>query len=162
MAISDLFSAADVILDASPGNKWALLEALSTAAAPRLGLPEHEVLDALQDRERLGSTALGKGVALPHAELRDAETPIMLFARLRRAIDFDARDEEPVDLVFLVLWPAATGKGLLPAMSEICRSLRDPQALRRLRAAASPDEVVELVHQLAVAGAEPGSIPERK
>ena len=78
------------------------------------------------------------------------DPPIVLFTRLRRPIDFDARDDEPVDLVFLVLWPAAAGKGLLPAMSEICRALREPQSLRRLRLAETPEEVVQLVRQLTV------------
>ena len=78
------------------------------------------------------------------------DPPVVLFARLRRPIDFDARDDEPVDLVFLVLWPAAAGKGLLPAMSEICRALREPQSLRRLRLAETPEEVVQLVRQLTV------------
>jgi len=125
MGISDHLSAADVMLDPSVRNKRDLLEILATEAANRLGHSKQEILDALQSREKLGSTALGKGVALPHAELPGIVPPIMLFARLRRSIDFDARDAEPVDLVFLVLWPAAATKRLLDAMSEICRALRD-------------------------------------
>ena len=155
MAISDKFTAADVLLDVNAGSKRGLLETLAEEASGRLGRPSQEILEALQARERLGSTALGKGVALPHAELRDGGRPIVLFARLRRPIDFDARDDEPVDIVFLVLWPNGTGKGLLPAMSEICRSLREPQMLRRLRLASTPDEVISLVHQLAAPGPNP-------
>lgn len=147
MGISDLFSAADVILDANPANKAGLLDFLATEAASRKGLSKQDVLGALQAREKIGSTALGMGVALPHAELRDAESPVVLFARLHRGIDFDARDEEPVDLVFLVLWPASNRKGLLPVMSEICRALRDPQSLRRLRLAQEPEDVVQLMRQ---------------
>lgn len=145
MTISDLFSPADVILDASPSNKASLLDFLATEAASRIALAKPDILDALQAREKIGSTALGKGVALPHTELRDAESPVVLFARLRRPINFDARDDEPVDLVFLVLWPAANRKGLLPVMSEICQALRDPQSLRRLRAAKTPEETARLV-----------------
>ena len=150
MAISDLLSAADVILDVSASNKRSLLEVLSAEAASRLGRSSQEILEALRDREQIGSTALGRGVALPHAELSGTHPPIVLFARLQRPIDFDARDDEPVDLVFLVLWPAGAAKGLLPAMSEICRALREPQSLRRLRLAETPEEVVQLVSQLTV------------
>lgn len=150
MAISDLLSAADVILDVSANNKRSLLETLSAEAASRLGCSSQEILEALRAREQIGSTALGRGVALPHAELSGTQPPVVLFTRLRRPIDFDARDDEPVDLVFLVLWPAGAAKGLLPAMSEICRALREPQSLRRLRLAETPEEVVQLVRQLTV------------
>lgn len=147
MSIPELFSEPNVILDAETANKAALLDLLAAEAGQRLGLPKPDVLAALQAREKIGSTALGRGVALPHAELRDVQAPLVLFARLRRAINFDARDEEPVDLVFLVLWPAAARKGLLPVMSDICRALRETQTLRRLRAAETPEEVVRLVLQ---------------
>jgi len=157
MAISDILTVSDVLLDVDAANKRGLFGILAGEAAVRLGRPGEEILEALQARERLGSTGLGKGVALPHAELSDTETPLMLFARLHRPVDFDAGDGEPVDLVFLVLWPASAGKGLLPVMSEICRSLREPQALRRLRLAATPEEVAGLLHQLA--GPKPASEP---
>ena len=152
MAISDLLSVADVILDVSASNKRSLLEVLSDEAASRLGRSSQEILEALRDREQIGSTALGRGVALPHAELSGTHSPIVLFTRLQRPIDFDARDDEPVDLVFLVLWPAGGGKGILPTISEICLALREPQSLRRLRLAETPEEVVELVRQLTVPG----------
>ncbi|SMH37073.1 PTS sugar transporter subunit IIA [Azospirillum agricola] len=160
MSISDLFSTADVILGASPANKAGLLDLLADEAANRLGLPKPDVLAALQAREKIGSTALGRGVALPHAELRDAQAPVVLFARLGRGVNFDARDEEPVDLAFLVLWPTAARKGLLPAMSEICRALRDPQTLRRLRAAETPEEVVQLIQQATVPDPDEDVVPE--
>lgn len=147
MAITELFSEDDVILDAAPANKAALLDRLATEAAARSGRPAPEILDALLAREKIGSTALGKGVALPHTELADLAEPVVLFARLQRAVDFDARDDEPVDLVFLALWPASNRKGLLAAMSEICGALRDPQSLRRLRGAATPDDAARIVLQ---------------
>lgn len=145
MRISDRISAADVVLDLNAGSKRALLQALAAEAARRLGRPEEEILRALQDREALGSTALGRGVALPHARLAGDDPPVRIFARLHRPIDYEARDEEPVDLVILVLWPEAEAEGFLPALSATCRALREPQALRRLRAAASAEEVVALL-----------------
>jgi len=147
MGITGLFSSADVILDLNADSKRNLLRILSAEAARRLGRPEQEVLGALQAREQLGSTALGKGVALPHARLSGDSPPVMLFARLRRPIDFEARDDEPVDLVFLMLWPEASPEGFLPALSEVCRALRESRVLRRLRFAESPDDVVALLRQ---------------
>ena len=162
MGISDVFSAADVILEASPTSKAGLLELLATEAAKRIGLSKQDILSALQAREKIGSTALGKGVALPHTELQGAESPVVLFARLRRPISFDAGDDEPVDLVFLVLWPATAGKGLLPVMSEICRTLRNPQSLRHLRLAETPEDVARFMHQATASTAGQNSTPEEK
>jgi PTS system nitrogen regulatory IIA component len=147
MRITDLLSAADVILDLNAGSKRSLLQTLAAEAANRFGHQEQVVLDALLARERLGSTALGRGVALPHARLEGDALPAMLCLRLRHPIDYEARDDEPVDLVFLMLWPEASPEGFLPALSEICRALRDPQVLRRLRLAGRAEEVVALMHQ---------------
>ncbi|MBU8539148.1 PTS sugar transporter subunit IIA [Falsiroseomonas tokyonensis] len=147
MAITERISAADVRLDLGAGSKRALLQTLAAEAAQRLGRPEQEILEALEDRENLGSTALGRGVALPHARLPGESPPVMLFARLKRPIDYEAKDDEPVDLVILVLWPEAAPEGFLPALSDTCRALREPAALRQLRAAATPEEVVALLHR---------------
>ena len=139
MRITDHLSAADVILDLGATTRAAVLQRLAAEAAARLGRTDAEVLDALQARESLGSTALGRGVALPHARLGGDLRPVALFARLRRPVEFDARDEEPVDLVILVIWPDASPEGFLPMLSETCRALREPQTLRRLRAATEPE-----------------------
>jgi PTS system nitrogen regulatory IIA component len=148
--LPDHFSAADELLDASARNKRALLELLAEEAARRLPGAKDEILEALRAREVLGSTAFGKGIALPHALLPDGGGPMMLFARLRRPIDFDARDGEPVDLFFLVLWPPADPKGLLNAMSDIVRALRSPDVPHRLRAATTPEGLVEILRHAEV------------
>ena len=145
MGISGRLSAADVILDLDAASKHDVLQLLATEAAGRLGRPEREVLGALAARERLGSTALGRGVALPHARLAGSSPPLALLARLRRPVEFEARDEEPVDLVILVLWPGASPEGFLPALSGIVRTLRDPLVLRRLRRARTPGEAAALL-----------------
>jgi PTS system nitrogen regulatory IIA component len=154
MGLAEHLSAADVILDLGATSKRAVLQRLAAEAAARLGRAEDEVLDALQARENLGSTALGRGVALPHARLEGDPRPVALVARLRRPVDYEARDEEPVDLVILVLWPQESPDGFLPALAETCRALREPQVLRRLRAAATAEEVVGLL-----AAPPPGSAP---
>ncbi|HLS69653.1 MAG TPA: PTS sugar transporter subunit IIA [Kiloniellales bacterium] len=147
MAINAFFSPDDVILGLSVADKRELFQALAAASASRGGPPEKEALDALNAREKLGSTALGKGVGLPHAELKAATSPLMLFVRLEAAIDFDAQDDEPVDLVFLVLWPESSNKEFLSTMSTLCRVLRDSQTLRRLRQAETTDRIVEILHE---------------
>lgn len=131
----------------SARNKKALLEAMAAEVAPRLGRPPQEILGALEDREELGSTGLGQGVALPHAQLPGTFSPVVLFWRLTRPIDFDARDGEPVDLVFLVLWPAEDGGGVLTAVSGICRALREAGLPRQLRLASGREKVVELMRE---------------
>lgn len=147
MAILAQFDSADVCLALTAKTKTALLEALAAEAAARLDRPADEILKALQGREALGSTALGHGAALPHAQLDGAQAPFLLFARLARPVEFDARDGEPVDLVFLVLWPAAATKDLLSAMAEIARVLQDANIRRGLRNAATADDIVDLLRQ---------------
>jgi PTS system nitrogen regulatory IIA component len=145
MGISDRVSAVDVMLDLSVGNKRDLLKAMARQAAILLDRPEAEILGALSAREELGSTALGNRVAVPHAQLPGEFPGLLLFARLRRPIEFEAPDSDPVDLVFLVLWSAEDPKGLLQAVGEICRRLREPEVLRRLRLAVRPQDVSEVL-----------------
>lgn len=145
MGITDHLAVADVILDLDATSKRGVLERLASEAARRSERDEAEILDALRAREGLGSTALGRGVALPHARLKGDAPPLALFARLRRPIDFEARDEEPVDLVILVLWPEASLEGFLPTLADTCRSLREPQVLRHLRSAKAAEDVVALL-----------------
>jgi len=145
--LSDHFSAADVLLGASARNKRALLALLAEEGARRLSLAPDEIFDALHSREVLGSTAFGKGLALPHALVPVDGPPVLLFVRLGRAVDFDARDGEPVDLFFMALWPQEDTKGLLNAMSDVSRVLRGPDVLPRLRAARSAQDVVEILRQ---------------
>ena len=118
------------------------------------------MLDALSARERLGSTALGRGVALPHARLAGSFPPLALLARLRRPVDFEARDGQPVDLVILVLWPKISPEGFLPALSGICGALRDPQVPRRLRRARTPVEAAALLRRGASPPAGRAEAPE--
>lgn len=145
MRTTELFPDTGILLDLHAAGKRDLLERLAAEAATLQGRDAGVVLDAMLAREKLGSTALGRGVGLPHARIEGDHPPLMLFARLRRGLDFEARDDEPVDLVFMILWPEATPEGFLPALSELCRALRDPQVLRRLRQASSAAEVLEVL-----------------
>ncbi|NGM20084.1 PTS transporter subunit EIIA [Roseomonas stagni] len=145
MAITDHLAPTGIFIDLSESTKDAVLQRLSAEAAQRLQRPVEDVLEAVEARERLGSTALGRGVALPHARLEGDHPPLVLFARLRRPVEFDARDEEPVDLVILVIWPESAPDGFLPTLADTCRSLRQAQHLRKLRAARTAEEVLALL-----------------
>ncbi len=147
MTIFSQLDTAGVCLDIAAKNKAALLEALAAEAAARIGRPADEILEALQKREKLGSTALGHGAALPHAQLPGEAPPFVLFARLAQPVDFDARDGEPVDLVVVVLWPAAATKDLLTAMAGIARVLQDSGLRRSLRGAGTAEQVAQLLRQ---------------
>jgi PTS system nitrogen regulatory IIA component len=145
MKISDFLSPADVMLDVKSANKGELLRLLSARAAAGSGLDVSEVVTLILKREELGSTGVGNGVALPHARLVGLKTPFSLFARLRRAIDFEAIDDQPVDLVFLLLLPESENGEQLNALACAARALRDPEVLKQIRGAADPDALFRAI-----------------
>jgi PTS system nitrogen regulatory IIA component len=136
MKITDVLSPADIILDLRASDKMSLLRQLSTQAARELGLDSREVSEQIAKREELGSTGVGNGVALPHARLAGLKAPFGILARLHHGIDFAAIDDQPVDLVFLILLPGA-GDGAAPlnALACVARTLRDHETLQRIRGA---------------------------
>jgi len=145
MNISDFLSQADVKLDVRADDKIRLLRQLSTHAAAELGLNADEVSTEIVKREELGSTGVGNGVGLPHAQLRGLKWPFGLFARLRHAIDFKAIDDQPVDLVFLLLLPDASDGAQLNALACVARVLRDPETLQRIRGAGDRDALFRAI-----------------
>jgi PTS system nitrogen regulatory IIA component len=125
-------------------KKQALQEICATAA--RLtGIAEREIFDIVLQRERLGSTGVGNGVAIPHGKLRALDRLVGVFARLQRPIDFNALDDLPVDLVFLLLAPESAGADHLKALARIARVLREPAVAQKLRVA---EDAAELYHIL--------------
>lgn len=143
MNISDFLSQANVELDVRAGDKTYLLRQLSTQAAAELGLNPNEVSTEIAKREELGSTGVGNGVALPHARLRGLKVPFGLFTRLTHAIDFGAIDDQPVDLVFLLLLPDVSEDA--HALACVARTFRDPQTLQRIRAAGDRDALFRAI-----------------
>ncbi len=115
-------------------SKKQLLHELAARSAERLGLDARAVFEALMDRERLGPTAMGRGVAIPHARLAEVNRISGYFARLDRGVDFDAADDQPVDLVFLLLAPEDAGADHLRALARVSRLLRDEGRCAKLRA----------------------------
>jgi PTS system nitrogen regulatory IIA component len=145
MKISDFLSPADVALDVRESDKTRLLQQLSSQAAAKVGLSANEVCTQITKREELGSTGVGNGVALPHARLRGLSTPFGLFARLRHGIDFEAIDNQPVDIIFLLLLPDGAGASQLNALASVSRALRDPEILQRIRSAADRDSLFQAI-----------------
>jgi PTS system nitrogen regulatory IIA component len=141
MKISDLLSPADVLFDARASNKRALLQELAAKSADSAGLAADQVTSQLLKREELGSTGIGRGVAIPHARLPGLPRPFGLLARLRQPIEFDAIDGEKVDIVFVLLLPAAAETEALGALALVARTLRSPESLARLRAAKNASEL---------------------
>jgi nitrogen PTS system EIIA component len=115
-------------------NKKALLEAIARQAETVTGLPERVVFDALLQRERLGSTGIGGGIAIPHGKFEGLERLVGLFARLDRPVDFESLDGEPVDLVFVLMAPEGAGADHLKGLAKVARVLRDPAMTAKLRA----------------------------
>ncbi len=142
MTIGELIGPDQVIVGLRVPDKAQLLQDLAARAAMALGLERRAVFEALQARENLGSTGLGKGFALPHARLATIGRSFVLFVRLARPIDFAAIDEQPVDLVILLLTPADDAANLhLTTLATLSRPLRDAAFVRRLRQAADASAV---------------------
>lgn len=133
MKIADLLTPDRVVAGFQPGDKAQLLGDLSRRAAARLNLPPSSVLQSLQARENLGSTGLGRGFALPHASVEGLGALFGLFMRLDRPIDFQAIDDKPIDLVFVLLFPAAVAGERIAALAAISRKFRDEAFVARLR-----------------------------
>jgi nitrogen PTS system EIIA component len=141
MKISDLLSPADVTIDVRASNKALLLQEFAARTAAGLGLPADRVASYLLKREELGSTGIGKGVAIPHARLPDLQRPCGLLAKLKQPIEFDAIDGQAVDILFVLLLPAAAETEALAALALVARTLRPPENLARLRAAKTASEL---------------------
>jgi nitrogen PTS system EIIA component len=133
MQLGDLISPEAVVPSLKAKTKKQLLQDLAGRAARLTGLQERIIFDTLLQRERLGSTGLGHGIAIPHCKLPGLKRIVGLFARLAEPIDFDAVDGVAVDLVFVLLAPEGAGADHLKALARISRLLREPQAIDKLR-----------------------------
>jgi nitrogen PTS system EIIA component len=134
MPLTDLIAPAAVIPALKVISKKQALQELAGRAADLTGQNERAILDVLVQREKLGSTAVGNGIAIPHGKLAKIERLFGLFARLARPIDFEALDGQPVDLIFLLLAPESAGADHLKALARVARLLRDPDIVHKLRA----------------------------
>jgi len=134
MLLSDFISPDSVMSSLKAKTRKQLLQDLSARAARLTGLQERDIFDVLLQRERLGSTGLGQGIAIPHGKLQGLRHIVGVFARLAEPVDFDAVDGQKVDIVFLLLAPQAAGADHLTALARISRLLREGNAVEKLRA----------------------------
>ena len=147
MPLSDLLSFEAVLPALKVSSKKQALQELSDRAAAVSGLPAREIYDSILQRERLGSTGVGNGIAIPHAKLAKAQQIFGLFARLERPVDFEAQDGAPVDLMFMLIAPESAGADHLKALSRIARAVRDPAFTARLRATRDPSALYLMLTQ---------------
>lgn len=127
------------------GNKRSLLQQLASLAGQRLGIAPATVLASLAEREQLGSTGFGQGVAIPHGKIEGIERIYGLFARVAEPVDYKAIDGRPVDLVFLLLSPPDAGADHLKALAAISRITRHAVTLERMRGARSRDALAAVL-----------------
>jgi PTS system nitrogen regulatory IIA component len=133
MDLSDLIEASAIMPALKASSKKQVLQLLAEKAASLTGLPEREIFDTILQRERLGSTGVGNGIAIPHGKLPGITHIMGVFARLETPLDFEALDDMPVDIVFLLLAPEGAGADHLKALSRIARVLRDPDTVAKIR-----------------------------
>ena len=143
--LSDLLEPQSVLAGVAVGNKRALFAALGTAAAAVWSLDAATVTAGLAAREKLGTTGFGGGIAVPHARIEGLEQVRGVFARLSRPIDFDAVDDLPVDLIFMLVSPPDAGAEHLKSLARVSRRLRDRAFADKLRGAGSPDALYALL-----------------
>ncbi|MCO5732660.1 PTS IIA-like nitrogen regulatory protein PtsN [Rhizobium sp. SSA_523] len=147
MALADLLQQDAIIPALKVNSKKQLLQELAAKAAKLTGVPEREIFDVILQRERLGSTGVGHGIAIPHGKLSSIDQIRGLFARLETPVDFEALDDEPVDLVFLLLAPEGAGADHLKALSRIARVLRDQELVAKLRATDSASAIYAFLNE---------------
>ncbi len=133
MPLTDIVATNAVMPALKVNGKKQAVQEIAARAAQLTGQNERVILETLLQREKLGSTGIGHGIAIPHGKLPKLERLFGLFARLDRPVDFDALDGQPVDLIFLLLAPEGAGADHLKALARVARLLRDPEIARKLR-----------------------------
>jgi PTS system nitrogen regulatory IIA component len=134
MELGDLIAPEAVFPALKAKNKKQVLQDLADKAAACTGLDARDIFETMLQRERLGSTGVGRGIAIPHGRMAGLKGIVCVFARLEQPVDFEALDNEPVDLIFVLLAPEHAGADHLKALARISRLLREPQTIERLRA----------------------------
>jgi nitrogen PTS system EIIA component len=145
MEISDLIEPRAVMASLRAANKKQALQEIARRASEITGEPERAIFDVLIERERLGTTGVGSGIAIPHGKLSALKRLYGVFARLETAIDFESIDGQPVDLVFLLLAPAGAGADHLKALARVSRLLRDRTVCEKLRGSDNAEALYALL-----------------
>ncbi len=148
MDIGDLLEIDGVVPKLSVASKKQALHELSRRASGIIGLDERRIFDTLLERERLGTTGVGNGIAIPHGKFAELSQLRGLFARLERPVEFDSVDDQPVDLMFLLLAPESAGADHLKALARVSRLLRDRTNCDKLRGTDSAEAIYGLLTEV--------------
>ena len=153
MTLIDLLSPAAVISPLRANGKKQALQELALHAARVTGLPERELFEALLQRERLGSTGIGDGIAIPHGRMPGIDRLVGLFARVEKPIDFEALDGQPVDIIFVLIAPEGAGADHLKALARVARVLRNQAVLEQVRSIRDPAAIYAILAETAAKAA---------
>ncbi len=145
MSKNDLISSEAILTNLDSDSKKKVIQAIASEASKICNLSESEIFETLLKRERLGPTAVGHGVAIPHGKLNKLDQIVGLFAKLKSPIDFDSLEEQPVDLIFVLLAPESAGADHLKALSRIARVLRNDEIATKLRESSSKNEIFKIL-----------------
>jgi PTS system nitrogen regulatory IIA component len=145
MEIRDLLAPESVVANLKVTSKKQALQEISKRIANLVGQDERKIFELLLERERLGTTGVGDGIAIPHGKLKSLDKLYGLFARLERPINFDSIDERPVDLIFLLLAPETAGADHLKALARVSRLFRDKKICDKLRGSDTPEALYALL-----------------
>jgi len=147
MGLGDLIRADAIMAALKASSKKQLLQIMAERAASITDLAERDIFDTIFQREKLGSTGVGNGIAIPHGKLATLDKIVGVFARLQTPVDFEALDDQPVDLVFMLLAPENAGADHLKALSRIARLLRDGDMVAKLRNSYDTQAIYALLTQ---------------
>jgi nitrogen PTS system EIIA component len=145
MSLTDLIAPNAVIPALKVATKKQAIQELAVKAAELTGHNERAIAEILLQREKLGSTGVGNGIAIPHGKLPKLNQLFGLFARLERPVDFESLDSQPVDLIFLLLAPETAGADHLKALARVARLLRDPDVAQKLRTSDDADALYAML-----------------
>jgi nitrogen PTS system EIIA component len=145
MELADILSEDSVLVSADISNKNGVLTALATRAAKLTGFAAEEIFEALSDREALGSTGLGNGIAIPHGKFAQLKGVMAVFLKLDRPVDFEAVDDQPVDVVMMLLAPMGAGADHLKALARVARVLRTDTVTEMLRRTSDPAKLYDIL-----------------
>jgi len=146
MDISNLINMDTIFPKLKVSSKKQLIQELGNIAKNSIKRPVHEIATILMERERLGSTGVGHGVAIPHGRFAELNKICGIFAKLEKPVNYDALDNQPVDLVFLLLVPEEAGASHLKALAKISRVLRDQSVCEKLRGTDSGDAIYAILN----------------
>jgi nitrogen PTS system EIIA component len=146
MPMTEFLKPDAVFSNVKMASKKQLLQFMSEKASEMTGISERDIFDTIMQRERLGSTGVGNGIAIPHCKMKTAVHLTGLFVRLDQAIDFDAIDDQKVDLVFMLIAPELAGADHLKALSKVARALRSADIVDAIRRAPDSGIIYDILN----------------